>query len=98
MAREFDFPVEDREQPIGALLWISYRGLERATGEELQTPLREEQLERLRRGLASLDRDFPTWLVEVASDTEDGLTLRFRDVEAVRNVAAKLRDRGLNDS
>jgi hypothetical protein len=60
-----------------------------------RTPLDEEKRERLNNGLASLDNDFPSWLEGLAGDTGDGITLRFRDVEAVQNVASKLRDRGL---
>ena len=97
MARDFDFPEESREQPIAPLLWVSHDGFRRATGLELRTPVREEREERLRQGLATLDNDFPDWLDDVQTETDDGLTLRFRDVEAVRNVASKLRDRGLND-
>ncbi|MBW3623539.1 MAG: hypothetical protein KY468_09040 [Armatimonadetes bacterium] len=92
---DFDFPVEDnQENPAAPLLWVSYQGFQRATGEELRTPVRDELKERLNKGLASLDGDFPNWLEEV-SDAGDGVTLRFRDLEAVRNVASKLRDRGL---
>lgn len=93
---DFDFPVEDnREQPTAPLLWISYKGFFRATGEELRTPVRDELRDRLNKGLAALDNDFPGWLDDVAGDSGDGITLRFRDLEAVRNVASKLRDRGL---
>jgi hypothetical protein len=56
----------------------------------------EERKERLRKGLAALDNDFPEWL-EDANDEGSGISLRFRDLEAVRNVASKLRDRGLQD-
>lgn len=97
MAREFGYPMEEGGEPTAPLLWVSHAGFLRATGEELRTPLRKERMERLRRGLGSLDRDFPSWLQEEAGLTEDGVTLRFQDLEATRNVAAKLRDRGLND-
>lgn len=97
MARDFDFPVESGERPTAPLLWISYRGFQRATGEDLRTPVPEEREERLRRGLAALDADFPDWLDRLAGETNDGIELRFRDLEAVRNVESKLRDRGLND-
>jgi hypothetical protein len=97
MARDFDFPVEAGERPIAPLLWISYPGFLRATGEDLRTPVPEERNERLCRGLASLDNDFPNWLDQIAGETNDGINLRFRDLEAVQNVESKLRDRGLND-
>ena len=97
MAREFDFPEASNGRPIAPLIWISYAGFERATGENLQTPVREEQSERLRRGLAALDADFPGWLDRIAGTTQDGITVRLRDLEAVTNVESKLRDRGLND-
>ncbi|HEU4751777.1 MAG TPA: hypothetical protein VFU47_01635 [Armatimonadota bacterium] len=97
MAREFDFPVEAAGEPTAPLLWVSYQGFRRATGEELRSPLPAEREERLRHGLATLDNDFPEWLEDVETETEDGLMLRFRDVEAVRNVASTLRNRGLND-
>jgi hypothetical protein len=97
MARDLDFPVEVDEEPDAPLLWISHAGFQRATGEELRSPVPEERRERLCRGLAALDGDFPHWFEGIASETADGLMLRFRDVEAVRNVASKLRDRGLRD-
>ena len=49
----------------------------------------------IRKGLALLDNHFPAWLEDVVSETDDGLTLRFRDVEAVRNVASTLRNHGV---
>jgi hypothetical protein len=97
MARDFDFPVEVDDEPTAPLIWIEHRAFQRATGEDLRTPSEEERRERLCRGLATLDADFPEWLEDGAADTDDGVTLRFRDLEAVRNVSAKLRDRGLND-
>lgn len=92
MAKEVAFP--DGDAPV---LWIGHRGFLRVTGEELRTPVFEERMERLRTGLASLDGDFPGWLVGVDGETDDGLVLRFRDREAAVNVAAKLRDRGVYD-
>lgn len=93
---DYDFPVESNlENPTAPLLWISYDGFERATGINLRTPLEDEKRERLNNGLAKLDNDFPGWLEETAGDTADGITLRFKDLEAVENVASKLRDRGL---
>ena len=74
MARDFDFPEESREQPIAPLLWVSHDGFRRATGLELRTPVREEREERLRQGLATLDNDFPEWLDDVQTETEDGLS------------------------
>jgi hypothetical protein len=97
MARDFGFPAETNGNPTTPLLWISHQGFLRATGEELRTPVPEERLVRLHQGLASLDNDFPGWLEAIETETEDGLTLRFQNVEAVRNVASKLRDYGLND-
>jgi len=97
MAVDFDFPVETNDKPTQPLLWVSYRGFLRATGEDLRTPVASERKERLNRGLLSLDNDFPGWLEEMADDSADGVTLRFRDLEALRNVESKLRDRGLND-
>jgi hypothetical protein len=88
---------EQVAEPDEPVLWITFDGLYRATGEELRTPVSTERMLRLTRGLQTLDSDFPKWLVGVEGETADGLVLRFRDVEAVRNVAAKLRDRGLED-
>jgi hypothetical protein len=109
MARDFGFaPVVEHPgetddgrtqtlEPDTPVLWISHKGFLRATGEELRTPDRQERLDRLMRGLGSLDNDFPRWLEAVEGETEDGLLLRFETVESVRNVASKLRDRGLGD-
>jgi hypothetical protein len=97
MALDFSFPVPDDGGAAAPLMWISYDAFERVTGENLQTPLAEEQAERVRRGLDGLDHDFPGWLEEIASHTNQGIVLRFRDLDAVRNVESKLRDRGLND-
>ena len=97
MAVDLDFPVEIDEAPAAPLIWISHAGFLRATGEELRSPVPDERMERLRRGLARLDNDFPGWLEAIEAETADGLTLRFRDIEAVRNVESTLRNRGLND-
>src|SRR5205807_2635847 len=97
MARDFDFPVEVDERPTAPLIWIEERAFLRATGEDPRTPLPEERRERVCRGLAALDSDFPGWLDEIAGETDDGIVLRFRDLEAVLNVESRLRDRGLND-
>ena len=91
----FDFPEESRGEPIAPLIWISHSGFEHATGVDLRTPVHEELMDRLRRGLAALDNHFPGWLENVVSETEDGLTLRFHDLEAVRNVASTLRNHGV---
>jgi hypothetical protein len=91
----FDFPDEVRGEPTAPLIWISHKGFLHATGEELRTPDHSELMERLRRGLARLDGDFPGWLQEVAAETDDGLVLRFCDLEAVRNVASTLSNHGL---
>jgi hypothetical protein len=109
MAQDFGYSgvteraVETRDgrsrspEPDEPVLRITFDGFYRVTGEELRTPLKAEREARLIRGLASLDSDFPNWLREVEGETADSLVLRFRDVEAVRNVASKLRDRGLED-
>ena len=57
--------------------------------------MEDELWDRLKRGLAALDNDFPTWLVSITGFTNDGLTLRFQDLEALGNIASKLRDRGV---
>ena len=96
--KEFDLQAAAAGDPTAPLLWISHQGFRRVTGQELRTPLRDEREQRLKLGLGTLDNDFPSWFEAVETETEDGLLLRFRDVEAVRNVASKLRDRGLNDA
>jgi hypothetical protein len=91
----FDFPEESRGEPIAPLIWISHNGFQHATGVDLRTPVHAELLERLGQGLAMLDNDFPDWLEGVAAETDDGLVLRFRDLEAVRNVASTLQHHGV---
>lgn len=95
MPYQFDFPEESRGEPTAPLIWISHNGFQHATGVDLRTPAHEELMDRLRRGLAVLDNHFPAWLESVVSETDDGLTLRFRDVEAVRNVASTLLNHGV---
>jgi hypothetical protein len=95
MPYEFDFPEESRGEPIAPLIWISHNGFQHATGQDLRTPVHEELMDRLRCGLAVLDSHFPAWLEGVVSETDDGLTLRFRDLEAVRNVASTLSNHGV---
>lgn len=95
MPYQFDFPEESAGEPIAPLIWISHNGFKHATGVDLRTPVRAELMVRLRQGLGVLDNDFPEWLEDVASETDDGLVLRFRDLEAVRNVASTLRNRGV---
>jgi hypothetical protein len=95
---ETDDGREQVAEPAEPVLWITFDGFYRATGEELRTPASTERMLRLTRGLKTLDSDFPKWLAGVEGERADGLVLRFQDVAAVRNVASKLRDRGLEDS
>jgi len=95
MPYQFDFPEESRGEPIAPLIWVSRNGFQHCDGADLRTPVRAELMERLQRGLAVLDNDFPAWLEDVVSETDDGLVLRFQDVEAVRNVASTLRNHGV---
>lgn len=95
MPYQFDFPEESRGEPIAPLIWISHNGFQHATGVDLRTPVHAELMDRLRDGLAVLDNDFPKWLQGVVAETDDGLVLRFDDLEAVRNVASTLQNHGV---
>ncbi len=97
MARDVYYPAAvDEETPTAPLLFVSHTGFLRATGEELRSPDPQERIERLRRGLGKLDNDFPQWLEAIESETADGLVLRFRDIDALRNVEVVMRNHGMH--